>query len=71
MKKAPPTIRTVYAKREWFPFLSEHCIGSSGEGGSLSGMRRCFWGKDAYVVRCCKYLFHVDEETFYYICSKT
>ena len=63
--------RTVRAKKNWFLWLQEHCTGSSGEGGSLIGMRRSFWGKDAYVVRCCNYLFKVDEDVFNYISSKT
>ena len=62
--------RTIYAKRKWFEYLVEHCLGSSGEGGSLIGMRRSFWGQDAYVVRCCKYLFKVSEEVFNYVGSR-
>ena len=56
--------RTVYAKRNWFPYLQEHCSGSTGKGGSLIGMRRLYWGKDAYVVRCCEHLFRVSEDVF-------
>ena len=59
--------RTISAKKAWFPWLSENCLGSSGEGGSLIGMRRSFWGQDAYVVRCCRYLFRVSEEDFMYV----
>ena len=54
---------TTTARREWFEFLSEHCTGSSGYGGSLAGMRKQFWG-NAYVVRCCGYLFRVDYNVF-------
>ena len=59
--------RTISAKKAWFPWLSEHCLGSSGKGGSLIGMRRSFWGQDAYVVRCCRYLFRVSEEDFLFV----
>ena len=59
--------RTISAKKSWFSWLQNHCIGSSGEGGSLIGMRRSFWGEDAYVVRCHGYLFKVDEGIFRYI----
>jgi len=61
--------RTLKARKDWFLWLHEHSIGVSG--GSLSGMRRSVWGKDAYVVRCCKHLFRVDEDVFQYIFSKT
>lgn len=56
---------TATVGKEWFEYLSEHCIASSGYGGSLTGMRNKFWGKTAYVIKCCNYLFHVDEDTFY------
>lgn len=59
--------RTISAKKEWFKWLQERCYGSSGEGGSLIGMRRSFWGNEAYVVRCCRYLFRVSEKDFNYL----
>ena len=62
--------KTLRAKKEWFAYLQDHAIGSSGEGGNLIGMRR-IWGKDAYVVRCCNYLFYVPEETFRYVFENT
>ena len=54
---------TACAGKEWFSYLSEHCTGSSGWGGSLKGMRKQFWG-NAYVVRCCGYLFRVERNIF-------
>ena len=59
--------RTISAKKSWFSWLSEHCLGSSGRNGSLLGMRRSFWGEDAYVIRCHGYLFRVSEAVFHYI----
>ena len=61
--------KTIYAKKEWFEYLQNNCLGSSGYRGSLAGLRRSCWGKDALVVRCCKYLFRVDEKTFNYVSS--
>lgn len=58
--------KTMNVKREWLPWLCENCIASSGEGGSLVGMRR-WWGKDAYVVRCARILFRVPEESFNFL----
>ena len=57
--------RTISAKKEWFPNLSECCEALSFD--SLRKMRKTLWGDEAYVVRCCGYLFKVDEETFKYI----
>lgn len=56
--------RTINAKKHWFPWLAENCLASSGKDGSLWGMRHCVWGDDAYVVRCCRYLFMVSKEDF-------
>lgn len=58
--------RTLNVKREWLQWLMENSIASSGEDGSLIGMRR-WWGKDAYVVRCARILFRVPEESFNYL----
>lgn len=55
--------RTISAKKKWLFFLQENCIGSSNKGASLLKMRR-WWGADAYVVKCCGYLFQMEEETF-------
>lgn len=56
--------RTGIADKSWFRFLSEHCTGSSGKGGNLTGMRNLYWGRDAFVIRCCGYLFCVPEAIF-------
>ena len=59
--------RTTTAKKSWFKWLQDHCIASTGRNASLIGMRRSFWGKDAFVVRCCSYCFMVSENVFHYI----
>lgn len=64
-------MRTIRAKKDWFDYLCDNCLGSSGRGGSLAGMRRKFWGNDAYVVRCREHLFWVTEETFFLISEST
>lgn len=62
--------RTIRVKKSWFLWLNENCDGVSGEGSSLVNMRRSVWGKDAYVVRCCKHLFKVDSDIFNYLSKK-
>ena len=61
---------TGTADRGWLHYLGDHCHGSSGYGGNLEGMRKLYWGKEAYVIRCCGYLFRVDRETFRLICGR-
>lgn len=57
--------RTINAKKEWFPWLSDKCEAISFD--SLRNMRKTLWGDEAYVVRCCRYLFKVDEKSFKYL----
>ena len=61
--------KTINAKRTWFPFLMDNCLGTST--GSLSKMRRSMWGQNAYVVRCNKHLFHVNEKVFEKVASNS
>lgn len=58
------TRKTCSAPKSAFDYLCDHCYGSSGYGGNLAGMRKLYWGKDAYVVRCRGYLFRVSYNTF-------
>lgn len=58
--------RTDNAASCWFSWLCEHCHGSSGHGGNLAGMRALYWGEEAFVIRCCGYLFRVSENDFKY-----
>lgn len=60
-------MRTITAGKEWFQWLSDCCFGSTGRGGNLTGMRKLYWGKDAYVVRCCNHYFRVSEATFNHV----
>ena len=59
--------RTLYVKKNWFQWLQESCLASSGEGGSLLSLRRSHWGNDAYVIRCNKFLFMVNKPDFDYV----
>lgn len=57
--------RTISAKKEWFSYLSDKCEAISFD--SLRNMRKTLWGDEAYVVRCCRYLFRVSEKDFNYL----
>lgn len=37
---------------------------STGRNGNIQGMRKLFWGDDAYVIKCGAYAYKVDAETF-------
>lgn len=62
--------RNGTADKGWFRFLSEHCQGSTGFGGDITGMRRLWWGKDAYCVWCCGYWFRVSPQIFETVCGR-
>ena len=62
--------KTIDLPASWFQWLSDHCVASSGYGGNLTGMRKLYWGKDALVVRCCKYLFKMNYQDFMYCCGR-
>lgn len=52
------------ADKSWFDYLSEHCEASTGWGGSLTGMKKQFWGQDCYAVSCCKHWFKVSRQVY-------
>jgi hypothetical protein len=60
--------RTITVSKDWFDWCCNHCYGSSGYGGNLTGMRKLYWG-NAFVIRCCGYLFRVSSDDFY-TCAK-
>lgn len=53
------TGRTVYMKatKENVRMLERSCQACAGPRPCISGMRKHFWGKDAYVVRCGAYAY--------------
>lgn len=57
---------TARAGKEWFQWLCSHCEASGGRGRNLAGMRKQFWG-NAYVIRCCGYLFKVGGIEWNYL----
>lgn len=36
----------------------------AGPYASISGMKKLFWGEDAYCVKCGVYLYKVDKATW-------
>lgn len=37
---------------------------SAGPNPSIKGMRKLYWGDDAYIMKCGNYAYKVDHETF-------
>ena len=37
---------------------------SAGPRANITGMRKLYWGKDAYIVKCGQYIYKVDKETY-------
>ena len=33
--------------------------------GSVTGMRKLYYGNDAYLVRCGRYIYKVDAQTYH------
>lgn len=57
--------RTLNASLKWEKYLdSRKDFESTGPDGNAEGMKRLYWGLDAYVVKCNHYLYKVDEATY-------
>lgn len=37
---------------------------NAGPSCNVKGMRNLFWGKDALLIKCGAYVYHVDCDTF-------
>lgn len=56
--------RTLNASVKWEKFLDGLNCPSTGPDGNAEGMKRLYWGLDAYVVYCHHYLYKVDADTY-------
>ena len=56
--------RTLHAPVRWEKFLDSLGCPNTGPDGNAEGMKRLYWGLDAYVVLCNHYLYKVDEKTY-------
>lgn len=62
----PPRVRYLPVK------YAGHCAGypSFHRSGSVSGMRRKFYGRDALLVRCGQYVYNVSSQPALYDLAK-
>lgn len=65
-----PAKKSGIADKGWLHYLGEHCNGSTGYGGNLTGMRKLYWGPDAYAIWCCGFWFRVSPEIFKTVCGR-
>ena len=56
--------RTVYLNKKttpdaakWVRWLEENCQASTGPYGSLTGMRKLYWGRQSLIVKAGAYLY--------------
>ena len=45
-------------------YLGSLDVPSTGPDGNAEGMKRLYWGLDAYVVKCDHYLYKVSKEVY-------
>lgn len=59
--------RTVYLRLRNHPRLAERlerdCIGSAGPYPSICGMRKKYWGMDAFVIKAGAYAYYMGKDT--------
>ena len=54
----------IYISTKYHDSLNLSNFPSTGRYGNISGMRKLYWGKEAFVIRCGAYAYKVDESTF-------
>jgi hypothetical protein len=57
-------MRTIYIKSKWGKILKLENFPNAGPYPSISGMKKLYWGKNAYVIKCGTYAYKVDEKTY-------
>ncbi len=56
----PPKVKTLYVKDY---YLVNGCP-SFSKSGSITGMRKKYYGNDALLVRCGSYIYLVDSNVY-------
>lgn len=69
-EQAPKRGRTIRLNKKqvpdaakWVRWLSDNCIGSFGPHGSIVGMRRLYYGKDALIVMAGAYGYFMGKDS--------
>ena len=56
--------KVVRVPKTWEKYLDSLGCPSAGPNGNAEGMKRLWWGLDAYVVKCGAYLYNVGETEY-------
>lgn len=59
----------LYVSTKLYDQIGLSIFPSTGAYGNISGMRKLYWGKDAYIVKCGVYAYKVNQETFERACD--
>lgn len=59
--KRPPKVKTVKVKEARHDFS---IFPNFSKTGSVKGMRRLYYGNEAYLIRCGGYIYKVTEEVY-------
>lgn len=57
--------KTKYTSVKNYNRLELHRFSSAGPRANITGMRRLYWGRNAYILQCGQYIYKVDADTFY------
>lgn len=55
---------TLYVRVKDYDRLGLDKFPNAGPNPNIGGMKRLYWGKDALCVRCGRYVYNVDQETY-------
>lgn len=58
-------MKTKYTSIKNYNTLKLYNFPSAGPRPNITGMRRCYWGRNAYIIMCGQYAYKVDFNTFY------
>lgn len=57
-------MRAIYVSTKYRERLGLSRFSNAGPFANISGMRKCYWGKNAYIVSCGNYIYNVDLLTY-------
>lgn len=57
-------MKTKTVKKDRYDELDLYKFPSAGPYACITGMRNLYWGKNALIIKCGVYIYHVDEQTF-------
>lgn len=56
--------KTLYVSVKHYDRLGLGIFPNAGPNPHIGGMKKRYWGKDALCVKCGRYVYNVDQETY-------